>query len=94
MTKAIQTVHLSATLSLSERKDGWWIYDKVLGMNIAMHCNTERAAFTKALTYYQKRNVELVESENYRREFMENLYNSLFEEFGDYDAIEFAANYR
>ena len=53
--KAIRTIKLTDTLSLSEWKDGWWLYDKVVGMNLGMRCESPEAAFVKALTYYQER---------------------------------------
>ena len=53
--KAIHTIKLTDTLVLSECKDGWWLYDKVVGMNLGMRCKSPDAAFIEALTYYQKR---------------------------------------
>lgn len=53
--KAIRTINLTDTLALSECKDGWWLYDKVVGMNLGMRCESPEAAFVEALTYYQKR---------------------------------------
>lgn len=93
-TKAINTVHLTETLSLSECQDGFWLYDKVVGMNLAMRAKDEREALTKALTYYQNRYTELKASDNKRREFMESIYESLLPEFGDDDSIEFMNTYR
>ena len=53
--KAISTTKLTDTLTLSEYKDGFWLHDKVAGMNLGMRCDTEEQAFVEALTYYQKR---------------------------------------
>ena len=53
--KAIRSIKLTDTLTLSECKDGFWLYDKVAGMNLGMRCDTEEQAFVEALTYYQKR---------------------------------------
>ena len=53
--KAISTTKLTDTLALSECKDGWWLYDKVVGMNLGMRCKSPDDAFVKALTFYQKR---------------------------------------
>jgi hypothetical protein len=53
--KAIHTIKLTDTLALSECKDGWWLYDKVVGMNLGIRCKSPGAAFVEALTYYQKR---------------------------------------
>lgn len=52
---------LSDTLSICEFKtggrehEGFWLYDKTRGMNLAMRAKTERDAFVKALEYYQER---------------------------------------
>jgi len=43
------------TLTLTECKDGFWLYDTTRGMNLAMRAKTEQEAFIKALEYYQKR---------------------------------------
>ena len=44
------------TLSLVKTlKEGYWLYDSVRGMNIAMSAETEQSAFIEALMYYQKR---------------------------------------
>ena len=53
--KAIRTIELTDTLSLSECKDGWWLYDEVVGMNLGMRCKSPDDAFVEALTYYQER---------------------------------------
>ena len=50
---------LTDTISLTEAKDGFWLYDKTRGMNLAMRAKTEQAAFIEALTYYQKRTKEV-----------------------------------
>ena len=53
--KAIRTIKLTDTLALSECKNGWWLYDKVVGMNLGMRCKSPENAFVEALTYYQER---------------------------------------
>lgn len=58
-TKAIRTIKLSDTLTLSEFKNGYWLYDKTRGMNLAMKAKTEQDAYVKAITYYQKRCAEI-----------------------------------
>lgn len=59
MVNAISHVVLSAKLDLTECKDGFWLYDKSRGMNLAMRACSERNAFVEALTYYQDRLKEL-----------------------------------
>ena len=53
--KAIRTIKLTDTLALSECKNGWWLYDKVVGMNLGIRCKSPEDAFVEALTYYQER---------------------------------------
>ena len=54
-------VTLSDTLSLCEYTDpknanyGFWLYDEMRGMNVAMRAESEREAFVEALMYYQGR---------------------------------------
>lgn len=52
---------LSETLSIcectrdAERPQGFWIYDKAAGMNLAMGEPDRDAAFVEAIEYWQKR---------------------------------------
>jgi len=55
MAKAIRNVFKIDTLSLTECNDGYYLYDKVLGMNIVMRAKTEQDACIEALLFYQKR---------------------------------------
>lgn len=55
MAKCLASTELSATLTLSQCTDGWWLYDQTRSMNLSMHAKTEREAFVEALTYYQER---------------------------------------
>lgn len=53
--KVISHTKLSDTLQITEAADGFWLYDYTRGMNLSMRAKTRDAAFTEALTYYQKR---------------------------------------
>ena len=55
MRPAIKNTVLNDTLTLSERHDGFWLYDKTRGMNLSMRAKTQTDAFVEALTYYQDR---------------------------------------
>ena len=55
MAKTISHNQLTETLGLTLCTDGYWLYDKTRGMNLAMHVKTPEDAFVQALTYYQKR---------------------------------------
>ena len=59
MGKAIRIVFKIDTLSLVECNDGYYLYDTVVGMNIAMRAKTEQDACIEALLYYQRRLVEV-----------------------------------
>lgn len=59
MAKLISHTKLSATLSLSECNDGFWLYDTTRGFNLSMRAKTSTEAFVEALTYYQGRLNEL-----------------------------------
>jgi hypothetical protein len=55
MGKAIKNIKLTDSLTMSECKDGYWLYDCTRGMNLSMRAKTQEDAFVEALTYYQKR---------------------------------------
>lgn len=59
MSKTIHSAALSATLTLSECSDGFWLYDKTRAMNLSMKAKTPTDAFVEALTYYQRRLLEV-----------------------------------
>ena len=58
-TKASRNIELTDNLTLSECKNGYWLYDYTRGMNLSMKAKTEADAFTEAITYYQKRTKKL-----------------------------------
>ena len=58
-SKAIRIIKLTDTLTISEYKNGYWLYDKTRGMNLSMRAKTEQDAYVDAITYYQKRCVEI-----------------------------------
>lgn len=66
MSKTPDTfLRLSETLSLCEFQNpkngsfGFWLYDETRGMHLSMRAKTSTAAFTAALTNYQKRLAEI-----------------------------------
>ena len=79
MAKTIKHTKLSNTLALTECTDGFWLYDKTRGMNLAMRAKTERAAFVEALEYYQDR-LSTVEREY---KIMRDKVFSFVEQFSD-----------
>lgn len=62
MGKVIEHKKLTETLGITECADGFWLYDKTRGMNLAMKEKTAQDAFVKALSYYQER-LKVVEAE-------------------------------
>ena len=59
MSKVISHTKLTPTLSLTECKDGFWLYDTTRDMNLAVQAKTAQDAFVKALEYYQGRLLEI-----------------------------------
>lgn len=55
MSKVIRKIFKIDTLSLHECKDGYFLYDYVIGINISMRAKTEQDAYIEALLYYQKK---------------------------------------
>jgi hypothetical protein len=61
MRPAITSEKITDTLTISEcypcgeHKHGYWLYDNIRGMNLAMGAKTKEDAYIKAITYYQKR---------------------------------------
>lgn len=62
MSKNNQVIVSTDTLNVCLCRDGFWLWDETRGMNLAMHAETEQAAFIDALEYYQNR-LKDVESE-------------------------------
>jgi hypothetical protein len=77
MIETINHVQLTETLGLTERPDGFWLYDKTRGMNLSMRAKTPQDAFVEALSYYQRR---LAEVEAKHRE-LETKVNAFVEQF-------------
>lgn len=50
-----EAAFISDTFHLTHQRDGYWLWDKTRGMNLAMRSKSERDAFVEALQYYQKR---------------------------------------
>lgn len=82
-TKAIRSIKLTDTLTISECKDGYWLYDKTRGMNLAMRAKTEQEAYVHAITYYQKRCAEI----EYKKKKLYDSVNSFIESLSDNDEI-------
>lgn len=66
MAKILNHIKLSETIAITECTDGFWLYDKIRGMNLAMRAKSSEAALFEALEYYQHRFQEV-----------QNNYNSL-----------------
>jgi hypothetical protein len=49
------TIFKNDTITLCQRKDGFWLWDNTRGMNLSMRAKTEQDAFIETLMYYQKR---------------------------------------
>ena len=55
MGKPIRNVFKTETFTLTECTDGYYLWDRVRQMNIAMHAKTEQGALIEGLLYYQRR---------------------------------------
>lgn len=82
MSKHISSNKLSDNLTMSLCTDGYWLYDYTRGMNLSMHAKTEQDAFVEALTYYQKRLLE-VESKHKSLSEKVDIFVSQFVEDGN-----------
>jgi len=58
-SKSIRNVKITDSLTLSECSDGYWLYDKTMGYNLAMKAETAEDAITEALITYQKKFQEM-----------------------------------
>lgn len=76
-TKAIKSIKLTDTLTISECKDGYWLYDKTRGMNLSMRAKTEQDAYVDAITYYQKRCAEIEQKKKKLYDSVNNFIDSL-----------------
>ena len=77
MAKCINHEKLTATIEISECKDGWWLWDKTRGMNLGMRKKTRDDALISALEYYQQRLTE-VETEH---KILQNKVDSFLSQF-------------
>lgn len=60
MTRSIKpTEYINEKTHITECNDGFWLFDKHRGMNLAMKAKSERAALIEALEYYQRRLLEV-----------------------------------
>ena len=82
-TKATRSIKLTDTLTISECKDGYWLYDKTRGMNLAMRAKTEQGAYIDVITYYQKRCAEI----EHKKKKLYDSVNSFIESLSDNDEI-------
>jgi len=76
-TKAIRSIKLTDTLTISECKDGYWLYDKTRGMNLSMRAKTEQDAYVDAITYYQKRCAKIEQEKKKLYDSVNNFIDSL-----------------
>lgn len=82
-SKVIRNIKLTDTLTISECKDGYWLYDKTRGMNLSMRAKTEQDAYIDAITYYQKRCTEIEQ----KKKKLYDSVNNFIESLSDNDEI-------
>jgi fumarate hydratase class II len=76
-SKAISNIKLTDSLTISECKDGYWLYDETRGMNLSMGAETEQDAYVEAITYYQKRCAEVEQKKKKLYDSVNNFIESL-----------------
>lgn len=79
--KINETTTLSECHACGEYPHGYWLYDRNMGMNLAMGAPTEKEALIQVLTYYQTRYEELLKEHN---DTMQKI-NSFVTSFGGED---------
>ena len=82
-TKSIRNIKLTDNLTLSEYKDGYWLYDYTRGMNLSMRAKTQEDAFVEAITYYQKRTKKIEDELKKLNESVSVFINSVSDEDED-----------
>ena len=83
MSKVINYTVLSKSLSISECTNGFWLYDEMRGMNLAMQEKTADAAYLKALEYYQERLKEVEEDYKSLKAKVDHFVGQFIEEDDD-----------
>lgn len=82
MSKTINIEDLTATISIAECSDGFWLYDSTRGMNLSMRAKTRDSAFIEALEYYQH-HLNMVENDYEEMKDKVDKFVSLFSEDQD-----------
>ena len=75
--KVVKSVRLTDSLTMSELKNGYWLYDETRGMNLSMKAKTQEQAFIEAITYYQKRCTEIEDKKKSLYDSVNNFIKSL-----------------
>lgn len=75
--KAISNESINDQTDLTLCKDGYWLYDENMGMNLAMRAPTEKDALIEALEYYQNRLLQVESELKEKSQIIENTMNAL-----------------
>ncbi len=75
--KVIKHIKLTDTLTISECKDGYWLYDKTRGINLSMRAKTEKDDYGDAITYYKKRCAEIEQKKKKLYDSVNNFIESI-----------------
>lgn len=90
MSKAIQSLKLSDSITLTECSDGWWLWDQTRKMNLAMKAASKEAALLSALDYYQDRFNRLDAQHKDLKLKVENFIGGVLSD--DHDCTDFYCN--
>lgn len=81
----VKTDTISLTKCPEGRGDnGYWLYDKTVGINLAMRAKTEQEAFTKAIEFHQNRYKKIEKEYADLKNKVEN-FVGLFVEDGNFE---------
>lgn len=88
MGKVLNSKKLSATISIAECTDGFWLYDELRGMNLSMRAKSSEAALFEALEYYQERFQEVQNNYNSLKAKVDHFVGQVADDEDDYHYCE------
>lgn len=88
MSRTLNSVVLSKTITISQCTDGFWLYDSSRGMNLSMKAESSEAALLEAIGYYQRRLSDIESSYNSLKSRVESFVESVRDDEDDYHYCE------
>ncbi len=78
-----KTTELSETLILSERVDGFWLYDDTRGVTLVLRAKSPQEALLKTIKYYQDRLIKIEHAYKDLKKFIDKFVIEIEEEETD-----------